>query len=146
MCALTGEFVAPPQAGRRQADCGGMDAKKLDMRVMIRVTAVFLVVFSLGWGGCQSTHSDGSAPATTPATAITPPQEPSAPFPAPVDPNGNTVPQTVLHAQPGMQNMPAAAPAARSAAQPARTLALTGPPRVPARVTRPHRCRRKGAL
>lgn len=104
---------------------------------MIRITAVILVVFSLGWGGCQSTHSDGPAPDTTPSTASTqpPPQQHSAPSPAPVEPSPNTVPPTVQHTQRGMENMPAPPPVTRPATQPGKTLALTGPPRVPIRAT-----------
>lgn len=123
--------------GRGKADSGGTDAKKLDMRVIIRITAVSLVVFSLGWSGCQSTHSDGSPGTTGPTLAIadSSPEQNSTSVSVSTDPNPNTVPQTVQHTQPGMQNMPATVPAPRPASQTGKTLVLTGPPRVPARVT-----------
>ena len=110
------------------------------MRVIIRITAVILVVFSLGWAGCQSTHSDGPAPntTTTPVTTSTEPapQQPLASPAAPVaEPSPNTVPQTVQHTQRGMENMPPPPSTTRPAPQPVRTLALTGPSRVPVRAT-----------
>jgi hypothetical protein len=127
--AATGQDEARPLAAAR-------DAKKLDMRVIIRITAVILVVFSLGWAGCQSTHSDGSSGTTTPASATTEPSaEQDSTVPASADQSPNTVSQTVQHTQPGMQNMPAASPTPRPPHQTGKTLALTGPARVPARAT-----------
>jgi hypothetical protein len=135
MCALSREFVVLLQARTSgRPDCGAPDAKKLDMRAIMRTTAVILVTFSLGWAGCQSTHSDGTSGTTTPGSATAEPSAEQGSTPVSADENPNTVPQTVHHAQPGMQNMPAP-PAARPETQTGKTLALTGPPRVPVGTT-----------
>ena len=119
---------------------GGADAKKLDMRAIIRTAAITVVVVTVGWSGCQSTHSDTSsrttAPGPNPSAAIV--ERPSEPVPAPVPPSPeqdpSTIPATVQHSQRGMENMPAPS-TARPATQPPKTLALSGPPRVPSRLT-----------
>jgi hypothetical protein len=120
---------------RVKPDCCGAGAKKLDMRAIIRTAAVTLAVVTVGWSGCQSTHSDARTPTPGAASAEPAPEAASAPVPTPAEAGPSTIPPTVQHTQRGMENMPPPSPAVRPAPQTGKTLALSGPPRVPVRGT-----------